>query len=88
EEVRMGAFNRIEYENPEVDRLMQAGSKELDADKRRAFYEDAMKLTVEDRAYLPIVVLQTVWAANADAVGDVATRADEETLAFYIQPAS
>ena len=88
EEVRMGAFNRIEYENPEVDRLMQAGSKELDADKRRAFYEEAMKLTVEDRAYLPIVVLQTVWAANADAVGDVATRADEETLAFYIQPAS
>ncbi|MEM9222211.1 MAG: ABC transporter substrate-binding protein [Pseudomonadota bacterium] len=88
EEVKMGAFNRIEYENPEVDRLMQAGSKELDADTRRKHYEDAMKLVVEDRAFIPIVVLQTVWAARADKVGEVAPRADEETLAFFIQPAS
>ncbi|RAI02370.1 peptide ABC transporter substrate-binding protein [Acuticoccus sediminis] len=86
EEVKMGAFNRIIYNNPKVDELMQAGSKELDEDKRRAFYEEAMEITVEDRAYIPVVVLQTVWAARADKVGEMTPRADEETLAYFIQP--
>ncbi len=88
EDVKMGAFNRIEYENPKVDEFMQAGSKELDADKRRDFYEKAMELTVEDRAYIPVVVLQTVWAADPETVGDMTVRADEETLAYYIYPAN
>ena len=86
-DVNMGAFNRIEYENPEVDRLMQAGAQELDADKRRALFEEAMELTVADRAYIPIVVLQTVWAARNDTVASITPRADEETLAYYIEPA-
>jgi peptide/nickel transport system substrate-binding protein len=83
----MGAFNRIEYENPEVDRLMQAAIKELDAPKRRELFEQAMELVVADQAYIPIVVLQTVWAARDDKVGEMTPRADEETLAYFIQPA-
>jgi len=86
EEVKMGAFNRIEYHNPDVDKLMQAGAKELDADMRRAYFEEAMEKTMADRAYISIVVLQTVWAGNKDKVV-VMPRADEETLAYFIQPA-
>ncbi|WP_245944124.1 ABC transporter substrate-binding protein [Acuticoccus kandeliae] len=86
-DVKMGAFNRIAYSNPEVDKLLQEGSRELDADKRRAAYEKAMELVVADRAYIPIVVLQTVWAGNSDKVV-VTPRADEETLAYFIKPAN
>ena len=86
EEVKMGAFNRIEYKNDEVDQLLQAGAQELDADKRRALFEQAMEKTMADRAYISIVVLQSVWAGDKTKV-IVPTRADEETLAYFIKPA-
>ncbi|MCA1241066.1 ABC transporter substrate-binding protein [Stappia stellulata] len=86
DEVKMGAFNRIEYKNDEVDRLLQAGAQELDADKRKALFEEAMEKTMADRAYISIVVLQSVWAGDKDKVV-VTPRADEETLAYYIKPA-
>ena len=85
EAVKMGAFNRIEYVNPEVDRFLQEGAVTLDADTRRALFEQAMELTMADRAYISIVVLQTVWAADADKV-TLTPRADEETLAYFIRP--
>lgn len=86
DEVKMGAFNRIDYHNEEVDRLLEEGAQELDADKRRALFEEAMEKTMADRAYISIVVLQTVWAGDKDKVV-VMPRADEETLAYYIKPA-
>jgi peptide/nickel transport system substrate-binding protein len=86
EEVKMGAFNRIEYHNEEVDRLLEEGATEIDADKRRALFEGAMEKIMADRAYISIVVLQTVWAGNKDKVV-VTPRSDEETLAYFIAPA-
>jgi peptide/nickel transport system substrate-binding protein len=85
EELKLGAFNRIEYSNPEVDKAMQAGIGELDAEKRREFFETAMELTMADRSYIPIVNLETVWAGRADKV-DYVPRADEDTLAYYVKP--
>jgi peptide/nickel transport system substrate-binding protein len=87
DEVKMGAFNRIEYHNEEVDRLLEEGAREPDPDKRRALFEEAMEKTMADRAYISIVVLQTVWAGDKDKVV-VTPRTDEETLAYFIQPAS
>jgi peptide/nickel transport system substrate-binding protein len=87
EEVKMGAFNRIEYHNEEVDRLLEEGAREIDADKRRALFEEAMEKIMADRAYISIVVLQTVWAGNKDKVV-VTPRSDEETLAYFIAPAN
>jgi len=87
ETIKMGAFNRIEYYHPEVDRLLEEGARELDADRRRKLFEGAMELTMADRAYISIVVLQTVWAGAADKVV-VTPRADEETLAYFIRPAN
>jgi peptide/nickel transport system substrate-binding protein len=86
EELKLGAFNRIEYSNPEVDAAMQAGIGELDAEARRAYFEKAMELTMADRAYIPIVNLETVWAGRTDKV-TYTPRADEDTLAYYIEPA-
>jgi peptide/nickel transport system substrate-binding protein len=86
-EVGLGAFNRIEYVNEQVDTLLQEGATTLDADTRREMYEEAMALVVEDRAYIPVVQLQTVWAARAGEY-EFAPRYDEDTLAFFIRPAN
>ena len=86
-DVKMGAFNRIAYSNPEVDALMQAGATMLDPDERRATYEEAMAKIMADKAYISVVQLQTVWAAKAGMV-EFNPRFDEDTLAFFIKPAS
>ena len=42
-DVKLGAFNRIEYKNDEVDQLApDQGPQMMDPDERRATYEDAM----------------------------------------------
>lgn len=87
EELKLGSFNRIEYTNPEVDEALQAGIGELDDEKRRELFETAMEKAMADRAYIPIVNLQTVWAGDKDKV-DYTPRADEETLAYQVKPAS
>lgn len=86
-DVKLGAFNRIEYSNPEVDQLLQTGAQMMDADQRRATYEEAMEKVMADKAYISLVQLQTVWAAQAGAV-TFNPRFDEDTLAFFIKPGS
>ena len=81
----LGGFNRQAYSNPEVDRLTLAGSMEPDDAKRRVLFEQAFEVAHADRVTLPIVVLQSVWAAKANAF-EFTPRADEETLAFFIKP--
>ncbi|MEM6635758.1 MAG: ABC transporter substrate-binding protein [Pseudomonadota bacterium] len=86
-EVKLGAFNRIEYNNDEVDQLLQAGATMLDPAERRATYEQAMEKVMADKAYISLVQLQTVWAAKAGML-EFDPRFDEDTLAFFITPAS
>ena len=86
-DIKMGAFNRIEYKNPEVDKLLEAAAPELDADKRRGLYEQAMAKTMADKVYISIVQLQTVWAAKAGML-TFNPRFDEDTLAFFLKPKS
>lgn len=84
-DLKLGAYNRVEYKNDEVDQLLQSGATELDADKRRAYYEEAMAKTMADRVYISLVQLQTVWATKADYL-QLSPRFDEDTLAFFITP--
>ncbi|WP_112321680.1 ABC transporter substrate-binding protein [Oceanibium sediminis] len=86
-DVKLGAFNRIEYKNEEVDQLLQAAATMLDADERRATYEEAMAKVMADKAYISIVQLQTVWGTKAGTL-EFTPRFDEDTLAFFIKPAS
>ena len=83
---KLGPFNRTAYSNPEVDKILQEAVRTLDDAKRRALFEKAMELSMSDRALIPIVVLQTVWAGRADKV-TMKPRSDEDTLAYYINPA-
>ena len=86
-EVKLGAFNRIQYVNPEVDTLLQSGATMMDPDQRRATYEEAMQKVMADKAYISLVQLQTVWGVKAGTV-EFDPRFDEDTLAFFIKPTS
>nr|WP_272210347.1 hypothetical protein [Marinicella sp. W31]MDC2876218.1 hypothetical protein [Marinicella sp. W31] len=41
---------------------------------------------MDDRALIPTVILQTVWAADADTL-EITPRVDQETRAYEIKPA-
>lgn len=82
----LGNFNRGDYSNPEFDRVFQEGMATLDNDRRRALFEEASYIAMTDRALIPTITTQTVWAAKKDMV-DFTPRIDQETLVYEIQPA-
>ncbi|MCR8723083.1 ABC transporter substrate-binding protein [Frigidibacter sp. ROC022] len=82
----LGNFNRTSYSNPEFDKVFDEGTRTLDAEKRKALYEEASYIAMEDRALIPTVILQTVWAAK-DGELSFAPRVDQETRAYEITPA-
>jgi peptide/nickel transport system substrate-binding protein len=86
DEKGFGNFNRTGYSNPEFDEVFVRGTQTLDAEERKAVYEQASEIAMEDRALIPTVILQTVWAADADTL-DFAPRVDQETRAYEIVPA-
>lgn len=86
-EVKLGAFNRIEYKNEDVDVLLETGATMMDEAARRAAYEEAMAKVMADKAYISLVQLQTVWGSKAGSL-TFEPRFDEDTLAFFISPAS
>ncbi len=82
---KLGPFNRTAYSNPALDKVIQEASRTLDDTKRRALFEQAMEMSMADRALIPVVVLEVVWATNADKV-TMKARTDEDTLAYFVQP--
>ncbi len=84
-EKRLGAFNVIGYKNPEMDKLIEDASVEMDEGKRRAFLEKANELLAVDRPRLPIVSVGSAWAMQKGKV-TIAPRVDEDTLAMDIKP--
>jgi peptide/nickel transport system substrate-binding protein len=59
----------------------------MDETARRAAYEEAMAKVMADKAYIPLVQLQSVWGTKAGTL-TFEPRFDEDTLAFFITPAS
>lgn len=47
-----GNFNFQGYSNPEVDELLDAGRTETDSDARKAIYDQAAKIIVDDASYI------------------------------------
>ncbi len=43
-----GMYNQQGYSNPEVDKLLEQGRKELDKEKRKEIYDKAQKIIAED----------------------------------------
>ena len=83
---KMGAFNVLNYKNPQMDKLLQDAAIEMDVDKRRKELEDANALVEKDRQRLPIVAVGSAWAMQKDKV-TIKARVDEDTLAMNIKPA-
>jgi peptide/nickel transport system substrate-binding protein len=49
-----GGQNTMQYKNPDLDKLLDAGAKELDQDKRKEIYFKVQEILRNDFAYLPI----------------------------------
>jgi peptide/nickel transport system substrate-binding protein len=60
-----GSSNRIQYSNPEMDRLLGAAEAELDDARREALLRDATQIVLEDRAILPLYLQNAIWAMRA-----------------------
>jgi peptide/nickel transport system substrate-binding protein len=57
-----GSSNRIQYSNPEMDRLLGAAEAELDDARREALLREATQIVLEDRAILPLYLQNAIWA--------------------------
>lgn len=83
---KLGAFNVLNYKNPEMDKLIQDASIEMDEAKRRGLLEKANELVAKDRPRLPLVSVGSAWAMQKDKVR-ITPRVDEDTMAMNIKPA-
>ncbi len=83
-DTRWGPFNVSSYCNAELDALINTAMGTIDADKRRALFQEANAKAVADFGQIPIVTLKAVWAGRNTLV--FPPRSDEETLAFEIRP--
>jgi peptide/nickel transport system substrate-binding protein len=86
-QLKFGAFNWRGYNNPEMDKLLQAAAVEMDDAKRRSYLEEAAALTAKDRPLIPLTAVGTAWSLRKDKVQMLRTRIDEDTLAMDIAPA-
>jgi len=84
-QVKMGAFNWRNYNNPQMDKLLQDAAVELDVAKRKFLLEQANELFMADRPSLPLVAVSSAWALQKDKVAMPKPRADEDTLAFDLK---
>jgi peptide/nickel transport system substrate-binding protein len=49
-----GGQNTMQYKNPDLDALWEAGVEEVDPEKRKEIYSQAQQIMRDDLAYLPI----------------------------------
>jgi peptide/nickel transport system substrate-binding protein len=83
----LGAINYSGISDPGIDTLIQQGRRILDDGARRRVLEQAMEQTMAQHLVIPILTFEAVWSGRADRVR-FTPRADEETLAIEVQPAS
>jgi peptide/nickel transport system substrate-binding protein len=61
---RIGSTNRVAYSNPEVDKLLAQGARELDDAKRQQLYVQAQQMILQDAPWQPLYVPLDVLAIN------------------------
>ena len=74
-----GTNNGASYCNPKMDELMIKGLSEVDDAKRLALFQDAVRIVINDQAWLPLHFQSSAWAMRNDI--DYAARTDERTHA-------
>lgn len=80
-----GGFNAQGYSNPAVDELLDAAASETDRDARKALYDQAAKLIIDDASYIYLYNPDVVagWSPNVEGFavrGDAAIRFKDVTL--------
>ena len=80
-----GIFNAQGYNNPDTDALLDQGAAETDRDARKALYDEAAKLIVDDASYIYLYNPQIVqgYSPNVEGYtvrGDAAIRFDGVSL--------
>lgn len=86
-QLRMGAFNWRGYSNAQLDTLLQQAAVEMNDDRRRTLLEQANALFMQERVSLPLVAVSSAWAMVRNRCSLPSPRVDEDTLAYYVQPA-
>jgi len=61
--------NSIVYENPEVDKLLEAGVREMDREKRKKIYFKLQEGLADDLPYIPINHYVIIRATKASIQG-------------------
>lgn len=64
-----GPLNEYSYSNPEVDRLLEEGIKEINMEKRKDIYKELYKVMNEDIPCFWIYQRSDMWIANARIKG-------------------
>lgn len=60
----LGSVNRHQYSNAEVDNLIQKFSTEMDPALRLGYMEEAMRLSMEDVAVVPLILMDNIAAMD------------------------
>jgi peptide/nickel transport system substrate-binding protein len=85
-ETRWGAVNSGLYSNEALDALTRQALATLDDEKREAILREAVQVSMDDVAIMPIHQLKNFWAARRGFTYE--PRMDERTLAFHVRPAN
>ncbi len=60
-----GGQNTMQYKNPDLDALWEAGVTEVDPEKRKEIYQQAQQIMRDDLAYLPIFQYASIEGTKA-----------------------
>ncbi|GGG36488.1 ABC transporter substrate-binding protein [Caldovatus sediminis] len=83
---RTGSANRSRYSNPALDALTARAVATFDDERREAMLRGAVRMAVEDEAFIPLYQLVNIWATRRCLRAE--PRVDERTLAASIRPAN
>jgi peptide/nickel transport system substrate-binding protein len=82
EKVGASSWNAGQYSNPRVDAAIEAAQSEVDAEKRRGFMREAMRLHNADVGHLPLFHMMIPWAMATRV--DVPHRPDNFVIGKWI----
>jgi peptide/nickel transport system substrate-binding protein len=80
-----GESNRGRYSNPQVDALVEQAAGTLDPVRRAALEQQAMAITVDDHAILPLINTKATWATR-DGVTYADPAVTGQTFAMTARP--
>lgn len=79
-----GSSNRIQYSNPDLDRLIGEAEVELDAAKREGLLQRATRMVLDDHPIVPLYLQNAIWAMRANIAFEA--RSDERNDPATVRP--